>query len=278
MMESGMTRAFTSGANRHIVLIDRTEKNVGRALARLLGERGHDLMLHGASAALVADLRARCPGRIEAVDDSLIAATGQGSLETAEGYSALAAAALDCFGRIDGAFLYPPAVAGTVFARGPLLDSDPESLTTLQSYVMSTFHALRAIIPAMRAGGGGQIAIVTSATAKRPQPGWSCYASARAGQTMLVQAAALEHAAEGISINAVGTKYVVGPQFPNAPEGTTDSHVPNGDWSAADRAEIPMGRMGAMDELAALVAPLVDGSCRYQTAQFVTLSGGWDAA
>jgi hypothetical protein len=54
MMESGMTRAFTSGANRHIVLIDRTEKNVGRALARLLGERGHDLMLHGASAALVA--------------------------------------------------------------------------------------------------------------------------------------------------------------------------------------------------------------------------------
>jgi hypothetical protein len=34
--------------------------------------------------------------------------------------------------------------------------------------------------------------------------------------------------------------------------------------------------MGAMAELAALIAPLVDGSCRYQTGQFVTLSGGWD--
>jgi hypothetical protein len=36
--------------------------------------------------------------------------------------------------------------------------------------------------------------------------------------------------------------------------------------------------MGAMAELAALVAPLVDGGCPYQTAQLVTVSGGWDMA
>lgn len=265
-------------ANGHVVLIDRTEKNVGRALARLLARRGHDLMLHGAGPALAAELRASAQGRIEVVDEDRIPAAGPGSLETAEGYATLVAIALDRFGRIDGTLLYPPAAAGTVFVRGPILECDPASLVTLQSYAMSTLHALRAVIPVMKAGGGGQIAVVTSATAKRPQAGWSLYASARAGQTMLVRAAALDHAADAISINAVGTKYVVGAQFPNAPADTTDDYVPVGDWSTADRAEMPLGRMGAMAELAALIAPLVDGSCRYQTAQFVTLSGGWDAA
>jgi 3-oxoacyl-[acyl-carrier protein] reductase len=267
-----------STASGHVVLIDRTEKYVGRALARLLAARGHDLMLHGAGSRLVAELKGLGRGRIEAIDEALIPPAGPGSLETAQGYGMLVTTTLERFGRIDGALLYPPAVSGAVFTRGPLLEADPADLAVLQSYSTSTLHALQAIIPAMKAGGGGQLVIVTSATAKRPQAGWSLYSAARASQTMLVQTAALEHAEDGISINALGSKYIVGPQFPGAPAELTDEFVPLGEWSAADCAEMPLRRMGAMAELAALVAPLVDGGCPYQTAQLVTVSGGWDMA
>jgi NAD(P)-dependent dehydrogenase (short-subunit alcohol dehydrogenase family) len=121
------------------------------------------------------------------------------------------------------------------------------------------------------------VVVFTSAAGKRPEAGWSLYGAIRAGQSFLVQAAALEHAADGICINAVGSKNVVGPGFPLAPDGAiTEDHIERGAWSAPLEAETPLGRLGSNDELAAFCSVLLDGRSRFQTGQFYAYAGGWD--
>jgi NAD(P)-dependent dehydrogenase (short-subunit alcohol dehydrogenase family) len=48
-----------------------------------------------------------------------------------------------------------------------------------------------------------------------------------------------------------------------------------GDWARPLLAETPLGRLGTMEELAAFAISLVDGSNRFQTAQYFSFSGGW---
>jgi len=53
--------------------------------------------------------------------------------------------------------------------------------------------------------------------------------------------------------------------------------VTPGDWSRSLEAETPLGRLGTMDELAAFAVVLLDGTNRFQTAQYFSFSGGWHA-
>jgi NAD(P)-dependent dehydrogenase (short-subunit alcohol dehydrogenase family) len=128
----------------------------------------------------------------------------------------------------------------------------------------------------MRDGGGGQILDFTSDAGTRPESDWTLYGAARAGQTFLVRAVALEHARDGICLNVLASKNAVFPGFPDCPPGAvTDSTATPGAWSAPLEAETPLGRLGTMDELAAFAAVLLDGSNRFQTAQRFSYSGGW---
>ena len=112
----------------------------------------------------------------------------------------------------------------------------------------------------------------------RPEADWSLYGAARAGQNFLVRAVALEHAAEGICLNAMGSKNAITAGFPGCPpDAVTDSSVVLGEWSKPLVAETPLGRLGTMEELAAFACVLLDGSNRFQTAQYFSFSGGWNA-
>ena len=144
----------------------------------------------------------------------------------------------------------------------------------MSSYLTVTAHQLQAVIPVITRPGG-QIVVFTSDAGVRPAANWAAYGAVRAGQSFLVQAVALEHAAEGICINAIGSKNAVFAGFPGTPTGAVDDHhVERGEWSASLEAETPLGRLGTMDELAAFTQVLVDGSNRFQTAQYFSFSGG----
>lgn len=261
--------------DRRVALLQRAETYVFPALARRLAASGHDLVLQGPRPGLVEELTA-LGAAVHVVGEDVVARGADG---TAEGAKVLVGAALARFGRLDAAALMPGSTGTTGVSRGPFLAADVQHLRDMAGYLETTFHILRAVIPAMQAGGGGQILVFTSDAGTRPEADWSLYGATRAGQGFLVRAAALEHAKDGICLNVLASKNAVFPGFPNCPPGAvTDDAVQTGPWSAPLEAETPMGRLGTMSELAAFAAVLLDGTNRFQTAQTFSYSGGWSEA
>jgi NAD(P)-dependent dehydrogenase (short-subunit alcohol dehydrogenase family) len=261
--------------DRRVVLLHSAGNFANPCLARRLARSGHALVLHEPRAGMVEELRA-LGAPVEVIRDAEL---GPGPDTTPEGYQTLVELALAKFGRIDAATLLPPRGTYGGSIRGRMIEAPIEHLTAMGGYLELTAYALRAVIPAMRAnaqGRGGQILVFTSDAGARPEAGWSLYGAARAGQNFLIRAVALEHAGEGICINALGSKNAITAGFPYAPpDAATDSTITLGDWAQPLLAETPLPWLGTMEELAAFAISLVDGSNRFQTAQYFSFSGGW---
>lgn len=263
-------------AGRRVALLQRAGGLCNPCLARRLALSGHDLALHAPRPGMVEELAA-LGAAIEVIDDTDL---GTGSDGVAAGYAVLVERTLARFGHLDAAALLPPRGHETTVGsiRGALLDAPPAHLAAMGDYLEVTAHALRAIIPAMTERGG-QILVFTSDSGARPEAGWSLYGAARAGQNFLIRAAALEHAAQGIQINAMGSKNAVTAGFPFAPPGAaSDSDIELGPWAEPLLAETPLPWLGTMESMAAAAVSLLDGSNRFQTAQYFSFSGGWSEA
>ena len=100
----------------------------------------------------------------------------------------------------------------------------------------------------------------------------SIYGGTRAGANGLIRAVGLEHAADGVQVNAIGTNYM---DFPGFLKATGADSSP--ERRAAIEAQVPMKKLGTMEELAAFTSVLLDGSSRFQTGQFFSFSGGWSS-
>ena len=86
---------------------------------------------------------------------------------------------------------------------------------------------------------------------------------------MLTKNVAQEIAATGVQVNAVGTNFMDFPAFLKA-SGATDPEV-----RARVEAQVPMKRLGTMQEFAAFCMAFLDGTSRFTTGQFVAYAGGW---
>ncbi len=243
--------------DRRVALIADAGFYVGPALARLLAERGHDLVLGDPDPDLADELTAG-GATIEVV-------TGARDLSQPDAADRLVAAGLERFGRIDSA----TAFSGMIVV-GRFLESSVDDLhTVVQGCLEAPYRFLRAVVPAMVERGEGQVLVITSASGARPTPGAPLYSSARAGANMLVRNVAGEVARTGVQVNAVGTNFMDFPEFLRANRITDDES------RAKVEAMVPMRRLGTMDEFAAFCAPYVDGTSRFTTGQFTAYAGGW---
>jgi len=266
---SNSTQHSAPGA-RPVALITMATGYVGPALARLLATRGYDLVLHGFDgegsmvgvetpfSELVPELTA-LGAAVETVTDV--------DLATADGNQVVVRTALDTFGRLDSACF----VTGQIVV-GKFLDMTVDQWETIKRANLDmVFHALQAALPPMNAARSGQIVVFTSATGGRPDPMTSIYGGTRAGANGIVRAVGLEHARAGIQVNAVGTNFMDFPGF-RAAAGYDDP-----ERAAKIDAQVPMRRLGTMEELANVAGVLLDGTNRFQTGQFFDFSGGWGA-
>jgi 3-oxoacyl-[acyl-carrier protein] reductase len=243
-------------SERPVALLTNTGDYVGPALSRLLAASGHRLALHEPRAELVDELT-RDGAEVEVVSDV--------DLTTADGNREAVRVAIDRWGRLDAACF----LTGFIVV-GKFLDASEEDWALVQRANLDmVFHALRAALPPMVDAGRGQIVVYTSATGARPEPRVSLYSATRAGANALVRAVGLEHAASGVCVNAVGTNYMDFPGFLSA----TGADDP--ERRKKIEAQVPMRRLGTMEELAEFTAVLLDGRSRFQTGQFFSFSGGW---
>jgi NAD(P)-dependent dehydrogenase (short-subunit alcohol dehydrogenase family) len=243
--------------DRRIAIVSDAASYVGPDLARVLAARGHDLVVGDPAGGLVDELTAT-GAAVEVVE-------GVRDLAKPESVDRLVAAALDRFGRIDSA----TAFTGRIVVGRFLKSSLDDLRATLTGCVEAPYNVLRAVVPVMVEQGSGQVLVFTSASGVRPTPGAPLYSSARAGANMLVRNVAAEVAATGVQVNAIGTNFMDFPAFLQA------NRAEDAEGRARVEAQVPMGRLGGLDELAHLAASFVDGTSRFMTGQFVAFDGGW---
>ena len=243
--------------SRRVALVAEAGFYVGPALARILAQRGHDLVLGNASAELVAEL--------EALGAAVEVVPGVRDLADPATAQHLVDAGIARFGAIHAA----AAFSGQIIT-GRFLDSTAEQLGRLyEGCMLAPFHFLQAVVRPMVAQGDGQVLMITSATAARPSKGAALYSAVRAGATMMAKNVAEEVAAANVQVNAVGTNFMDFPGFLKA-SGATDPAV-----RAKIEAQVPQRRLGTMDEFAAFCAVFLDGTSRFTTGQWVGYAGGW---
>ncbi len=114
---------------------------------------------------------------------------------------------------------------------------------------------------------GGSIVTIASIASKHPEPATVPYGVSKAGVWMLTKHAAAALAASGIRVNAVGPGFIE----------TNMTALVRANTAMHDHylGDIPMGRMGRPDEVAAVVAFLASDDSSYFTGEILHPDGGY---
>src|SRR5689334_22976760 len=242
---------------RRVAIVHDAAGYVGPNLARLLAQRGHDLVIGDPADGLLGGLKA-AGAAVEVVEHVR-------DLTKPESSERLSKAALDTFGRIDSATAFTGRIVVGRFLRSSVDDLH----AVLTGCVEGPYHFLRTVVPVMVEQGEGQVLVFTSAAGARPTPGAPLYSSARAAANMMVRNVADEVVRKGVQVNAIGTNFMNFPEFLKA------NRAEDPEGRARVEAQVPMGRLGTLDELAHFSMAFVDGTSRFATGQFVAFAGGW---
>jgi 3-oxoacyl-[acyl-carrier protein] reductase len=248
-----MDQRFTG----RVCVVTGAARGIGYSIAERLGREGGLVAALDVSARrlepAVKDLRARgVDARGYAVDVGDRAAVRSG------------------FERIEADFGAPVAalVNNAVWARfQPLADIDEETSRRMLSVgVEGLIWTTQAAAPQMARRGGGAIVNLTSVSASHPAENSIAYSAVKAAVTGLTRASAMELGPTGVRVNAIAPGMIGTPasiaQFDEA-------------RIAKRRAEMPLGRFGAPEEIAALAAFLASDEASYLQGAIVTADGGW---
>lgn len=136
--------------------------------------------------------------------------------------------------------------------------------------VKGAFLVCRHAIPVLRASGGGAIVNMASLAGLRGMPGLTLYASTKAAVIGLSKTLALELAPDRIRVNAICPGWIDTPF--NQP--VIDELGGPEAVQRAVAAAIPLGRMGTVGEVAAMVAYLASDDAAFVTGQHMSINGG----
>jgi NAD(P)-dependent dehydrogenase (short-subunit alcohol dehydrogenase family) len=178
--------------------------------------------------------------------------------------SAVAAAARESnavLGRID----ILVAAAGITGATAPVKDYPVESWDRVIDVNLSgVFYCCREIVPFMLAHDYGRIVNLSSVAGKEGNPNASAYSASKAGLIGFTKSLGKELATTGVRVNCITPATFKSPILKQLPQSQIDYM----------QSRIPMGRLGELDEIAALICWLASDECTFSTAATFDISGG----
>ncbi|MEA2439261.1 MAG: hypothetical protein QOH76_685 [Thermoleophilaceae bacterium] len=148
--------------------------------------------------------------------------------------------------------------AGTSRARALEALTDDDWDEQWELHVMASMRLMRAAVPAMVERGWGRVVNVGSSSGKRPSLSNAAYSVSKAAQLALSRVFADTYAPAGVLVNAVAPGPVETPLWMAegglADQAAESSGVSREEALEAARGKIPIGRFGAEDEIAAVIA------------------------
>ena len=231
-------------------LVTGSAQGIGRGIALALAREGYDLTVHYLRSATEAEAT-----RAEAEALGVRAIALRADLTDPEAARALVAEAHDRLGALAvlvnnvGNYVYKPLDELTVEEWDDVFSTNLDA----------TFATCHAAVPLMRAAGGGRIVNIGYAGAQSlvGRPNLTAYAIAKTGVVLLTKAIARAEAGNGITANVVA---------PGVIETSRTKPL----------REIPAGRPGRIEEVAAAVLYFVSPDAEYVTGQVLEVAGGWN--
>jgi NAD(P)-dependent dehydrogenase (short-subunit alcohol dehydrogenase family) len=153
----------------------------------------------------------------------------------------------------------------------PLLEHpEPDWWKVIDTNLTGTFHLVQAVLPGMRRRGGGRVVIVTSYWGITGWPNATAYAASKAGLIALTKTLGRELAPDVI-VNAVAPGVIATPQLE---VDAADAGVSLAEVQRRYAGNVPLGRIGQPDEIAAAVSFLADPRIGAMTGQTLHVNGG----
>ena len=192
-----------------------------------------------------------------------------GDVTDSDAVRRMVAAALETYGRLDILFNN----AG-ISVRGTILEIDEESFDRLFAVnVKGVFLGCKEAIPVMKSQGGGVILNTASQLGVAGVEASVVYPATKGAVIQLTRCLALDHAADGIRVNAICPGPIDTPLSRGAREATGD---PLG--ALRERlTRIPMDRIGTPEEMAGVAAFLCSDEASFVTGAAILADGGWTA-
>src|SRR5262245_10188167 len=155
--------------------------------------------------------------------------------------------------------------------QGRVLDCTPDEWRlAFQLNVDSFFHAIRLVLPRMRAAHSGAIVNIASLAGLRAAPNRAAYSATKAAVIGLTRSVAIDYEAAGVRCNAICPAMVDTPSLRERIAGMPDPTAAR----ALFVSRHPVGRLGRPEDVAALAAYLASPESEFMTGTILQLDGG----
>lgn len=232
-------------------LITGASGGIGGAIATALHQAGATVALSGTRVEPLEALAAQLGDRVHVLPCNL---------SDAEAVNALPKQAADAMGSVDILVNNAGITRDNIFMRM----SDDEWSSVLEVNLTSTMRLCKGVIRGMMKSRWGRIVNISSIVGATGNPGQANYAASKAGMVGMSKSIAYEVASRGITVNCVAPGFIT----------TAMTEKLTDDQKAGILSQVPAGRMGEPDEIAAAVLYLASPEAAYVTGTTLHVNGG----